>query len=162
MKTSGTKSIFALAAISLAACGGDSNEVGEFKNDWLGNEIKIEALNDPDIPGVVCHLTHFDRGVWDRIGKGNWFEDPSNSSISCQRSGPIDLANVKRNKAGEEIFNQRQSLVFKQMSVRRVVDLENNTLLYVSYSRRPVEGSAKMSLSTIPLTPEETSPYKDD
>lgn len=152
----------AIAAASLTACGGDDNEVGEFKNDWLGNEIKIEALRDSDIPGVVCHLTHFDRGVWDRIGKGNWFEDPSNSSISCQRSGPIDISDVRRNKSGEEIFNQRQSLVFKQMSVRRVVDLDNNTLLYVSYSRRPVEGSAKMSLSTIPLTIEETTPFKDD
>ncbi len=138
--------------MGLVACGGGSEEVGEFKNDWLGNEIKVEALHDPDVPGVVCHFTHFDRGVWDRLGKGNWFEDPSNASIDCQRSGPIDLAKVTAGKGGEEVFSQRQSLFFKNVAVRRILDLENRTLLYVVYSRRLVEGSAKMSLSTVVLT----------
>jgi catabolite regulation protein CreA len=40
----------------LAACGGGNSEVGEFKNDWLGNEIKIKSLTDPKIDGVICHL----------------------------------------------------------------------------------------------------------
>ena len=57
-----------LLAGTLAACGG-SDEVGEFKNDWLGNEIKIRQLQDRKVEGVVCHLSYFDRGVWDRIGK---------------------------------------------------------------------------------------------
>jgi CreA protein len=145
-----------LAAFAmLAACGRGSDEVGEFKNDWLGNEIKVDALQDPDIAGIVCHFAHFDRGVWDRIGKGNWFEDPSNASIDCQRSGPVDLTGAKLNKNGEEVFSQRQSLFFKTVAVRRIVDLDNRAVLYVVYSRKPVDGSAKMSLSTVPLTEEE-------
>ena len=58
----------ALAAIwTLAACGGDNeNSVGEFSNDLLGNEIMVEAVRDPEIPGVVCHVTYFDRSVLDR------------------------------------------------------------------------------------------------
>ena len=142
----------AAGCLVLVSCGGGAEEVGEFKNDWLGNEIKVEALHDPDVPGVVCHFTHFDRGVWDRLGKGNWFEDPSNASIDCQRSGSIDLARVTAGKGGEEVFSQRQSLFFKNVAVRRILDLENRTLLYVVYSRRLVEGSAKMSLSTVVLT----------
>jgi len=142
-------------ALLLTGCGGGSDEVGEFKNDWLGNEIKVEALHDPSIPGIVCHFTHFDRGVWDRLGKGNWFEDPSNASIDCQRSGAIDLSQVEAGKSGEEVFSQRQSLFFKNVAVRRIVDTENRAVLYVVYSRKLVDGSAKMSLSTVPLTEEE-------
>lgn len=149
------RALLGIAVLALAACGGDSDEVGEFKNDWLGNEIKVEAMRDPDIPGIVCHFTHFDRGVWDRLGKGNWFEDPSNASIDCQRAGDINLSRVKTAKSGEEVFSQRQSLFFKNVAVRRIVDLENRAVLYVVYSRKLVDGSAKMSLSTVPLTAQE-------
>ncbi len=148
-------------SLALAACGNDATEVGEFKNDWLGNEIKIEALKDPKVPGIVCHFTHFDRGFWDRIGKGNWFEDPSNASIDCQRSGPVDLSRAKLSKSGAKVFDQKQSLFFKHVSVRRIVDLENRAVLYVVYSNKPVDGSAKMSLSTISLTEDEVAPYRD-
>ena len=136
--------------LPLAACGGDK-EVGEFKNDWLGNEIKIKQLQDPRIEGVVCHLSYFDRGVWDRLGKGNWFENPSNSSISCLQSGPIRIGRIDLDKSGEEVFDQNQSLIFKQLAVRRIYDADSDSLMYVSYSRKIVDGSAKMSLSTVPL-----------
>ncbi len=158
MNTNFMKAMIVIISLgAMSGCGDKSKEVGEFKNDWLGNEIKIEALKDPKVTGIVCHFTHFDRGVWDRIGKGNWFEDPSNASIDCQRSGPIDLAGVKLSKSGEEVFSQKQSLFFKNVAVRRVVDLENRAVLYVVYSRKVVDGSAKMNLSTVPLTDEEVA-----
>lgn len=140
-----------LGILLLAACGGSETEVGEFKNDWVGNEIKVEALADPKVDGVTCHVSHFDRGFWDRVAKGNWFEDPSNASIACRQTGPIAISDIDRDKSGEEVFNQRISLVFKSLAVRRIYDAENNTLLYVVYSRKPVEGSAKMAISTISL-----------
>ncbi len=135
----------------LAACGGKGNEVGEFKNDWVGNEIKINSLTDPKIDGVICHLSYFDRGVWDRVGKGNWFENPSNSSISCLQTGPVTIGNIDLDKSGEEVFDQNQSLIFKQLAVRRIYDAESDSLMYVSFSRKITNGSAKMSLSTVPL-----------
>ena len=148
--------IFACALL-VAACGDNSREVGEFSNDLLGNEIKIEALPDPAIPSVVCHMARFERSVLDRARQGNWFEDPSNSSVSCQRTGPIDLADVPRGRAGEEIFSDRQSLFFKRTALRRIVDLDNRSILYVSHSREVIEGSAKMSISSVQLTPEEVA-----
>lgn len=153
------KRIFALLALILpfaAACSNDK-EVGEFKNDWLGNEIKIKQLQDPRIEGVVCHLSYFDRGVWDRLGKGNWFENPSNSSISCLQSGPIRIGRIDLDKSGEEVFDQNQSLIFKQLAVRRIYDADSDSLMYVSYSRKIVDGSAKMSLSTVPLFGEDVT-----
>ena len=140
------------AALFLAACGGrGENEVGEFKNDIAGNEIKVEALADPKVAGVTCHMTYFDRGFWDRMAKGNWFEDPSNASIACRQTGPIAIGDIDLDKSGEEVFSQRMSLVFKSLAVRRIFDAENQTLIYVVYSRRPIEGSAKMAVSTIAL-----------
>lgn len=145
------KILLASTALLLAACGGDENEVGEFKNDFVGNEIKVEALADPKVEGVTCHLTHFDRGFWDRVAKGNWFENPSNASIACRQTGPITIGDIDLDKSGEEVFSQRMSLVFKSLAVRRIYDAENQTLVYVVYSRRPIEGSAKMAVSTIAL-----------
>jgi CreA protein len=145
-----------VALLTVVGCGNRETEVGEFKNDFVGNEIKIEALSDPKVQGVTCHLSHFDRGFWDRVAKGNWFEDPSNASIACRQTGRIQIGDIDRGKDGEEVFSQRISLVFKSMAVRRIYDETNQTLIYVAYSRRPIEGSAKMSISTISLYGQET------
>lgn len=144
-------------ALALAACGDNDRDVGEFSNDLLGNEIMVEALADPEIPGVVCHLAYFDRSFLDRMRQGNWFENPSNSAVSCQRIGPIDLAQADLDRSGEEIFSQRQSLFFKRVAVRRIVDLQNRSIVYVSHSREIVEGSAKIAISSVALTPEEAA-----
>jgi CreA protein len=149
--------IVALSILVLAACGngGGGAEVGEFKNDLAGNEIKVEGLRDPEVPNVVCHIAYFDRGLWDRLGKGNWFEDPSNSAIECHRFGPITLEAARIDKAGEEVFSKRQSLFLKNVAVRRIIDVENRSILYVAYARELIDGSAKMSISTVPLTESE-------
>lgn len=151
------KTALLLAAFLLTACGGSENEIGEFKNDLAGNEIKVEALADPKVEGVTCHLTHFDRGFWDRMAKGNWFENPSNASIACRQTGPITIGDIDLDKSGEEVFSQRMSLVFKSLAVRRIYDAQNQTLVYVVYSRRPIEGSAKMAVSTIALYGQEAA-----
>lgn len=142
----------AAACTLLTACGDRDSQVGEFSNDLLGNEIMIEALPDPDIPGVVCHVAYFDRSMLDRIRQGNWFENPSNSAVSCQRVGPINLSGIEASRSGEEIFNQRTSLFFKNTAIRRILDLRNHSILYVSHSRELVEGSAKMDMSSVALT----------
>jgi CreA protein len=150
----------ALAALvlSLGGCGEKSDkQVGGFSNDLLGNEIAIEALPDPAIPGVVCHLASFNRSFLDRLKQGNWFENPSNSAVSCQRTGPIELKGLTLSASGEEIFSQKQSLFFKRVAVRRVIDLRNRTILYVAYSRELVEGSAKIAMSSVALTEQEAA-----
>lgn len=147
----------ACAVLTLAACGDREGSVGEFSNDFLGNEIMVEALPDPEIAGVVCHVAYFDRSALDRLRQGNWFENPSNSAVSCQRIGPIDISGVSTARSGEEVFSQRQSLFFKNVAVRRIIDLENSSIVYVSHSREIVEGSAKIDLSSVPLTPQEVA-----
>jgi CreA protein len=144
---------FALAVLllSLAAAGARADEVGSFANDWTGNGLVVEAFPDPAVAGVTCHIVHFDRSVIDRLTKGNWFENPSNSAISCSQTGPITIGKIALGKKGEEIFSQRLSLFFKSMAVRRIYDQKNDTLVYVAYSRQIKDASAKMGLSTVSL-----------
>ncbi|HWX47315.1 MAG TPA: CreA family protein [Roseomonas sp.] len=139
------------AALLLAAAPAGAKQVGEISTDWTGNDIVIEALRDPAVQGVTCHLTYFSRGLIDRFSKGNWFEDPSNSSIACRQTGPIVISEIETDGNGEEVFSEGRSLVFKSLVVRRLYDRENDTLIYVSYSRRVKDGSAKMAISTVPL-----------
>jgi CreA protein len=140
-----------VAAGSLLALPAAAEEVGRFTNDWSGNEIVVEAIEDPKVQGVTCHITHFERGLIDRLRKGNWFEDPSNASIACRQTGPLVIGDIEVDEEGEEVFNERKSLVFKNLAVRRIYDQAHQTLVYVIYSREVVEGSAKMNVSTVAL-----------
>ena len=140
-----------LAFFCLTAGLSRADEVGRFSNDWTGNGIVVEAVADPKVGGVTCHLVHFDRSVIDRLAKGNWFENPSNSGISCQQTGPIVIGKIVTSAKGEEVFSERMSLFFKSIAVRRIYDKANDTLVYVAYSRQVKDASAKMGLSTIAL-----------
>ena len=134
-----------------------AEEVGSFTNDWIGNGIVVEAIADPKVDGVTCHMSHFDRSIIDRLSKGNWFEDPSNAAISCQQTGPITIGDIEKGSGGEEVFSQRISLVFKSLGVRRIYDEKNQTLIYVVYSRQITQGSAKMGISSVALAGQQVS-----
>ncbi len=143
------------AWITVAALGisgaAQAEQVGEIGVDWAGNDIVIEAIPDPEVSGVTCHIAYFDRGLIDRLAKGNWFEDPSNSSISCRQTGPIRIGDIDRSEGGEDVFRTSRSIVFKSLRVKRIFDEANQTLIYVAHARELTEGSAKVSMSTVPL-----------
>lgn len=125
--------------------------VGKVGVDWIGNDIIVEAIADPEIKGVTCHVTYFDRSIIDRLKQGNWFEDPSNSSIACRQTGPIEIGEIDLSRGGEEVFREGRSLIWKDLLVKRIYDKANDTLIYLAHSRQIVEGSAKMAISTVPL-----------
>ena len=85
----------------------NAEQVGEVGVDWVGNDILIEAIADPEVEGVTCHVAYFDRGLIDRLSKGNWFEDPSNGSIACRQTGPITIGDIDRSEEGEVSFVYR-------------------------------------------------------
>jgi CreA protein len=122
----------ALAALVVFPLSAVAETVGNVDVDWLGNDIVVEAVADPKV-------------------KGNWFEDPSNSSISCRQTGPIEIGDIERDDEGETVFTERRSVIFKTLNVKRIYDEANNTLIYISHARDVQNGSAKMSMSTVPL-----------
>ena len=141
----------AMLAITSATTGAWAKEVGEVDVDWLGNDIIIEAIADPKVKGVTCHVAYFERGLIDRLQKGKWFEDPSNSSIACRQTGPLVIGDIDKDENGETVFSQRQSLIWKSVRVTRVFDATTNTLIYLAHAAQVQDGSAKMSISTVPL-----------
>jgi CreA protein len=143
-------------AVTLAACG-DSREVGNVGVDWTGNDISIDAVADPEVDGVVCHLAYFNRSFIDRISQGNWFEDPSYSALDCSVTGPITIGDINTRAGGEEIFKEGRSLIWKSLRVTRVYDAENNALIYLAHAREIQQGSGKMSLSVVPLNTEQVT-----
>lgn len=140
-----------LGLITASSTSALAEKVGNVDVDWLGNDIVIEAFADPEVDGVTCHVAYFERGIIDRIQNGNWFEDPSNSSIACRQTGPISLGDIDKSDEGESVFSERRSIVWKSLSVKRIFDAENQTLIYIAHAREVQKGSAKMSISTISL-----------
>jgi CreA protein len=144
----------ALGASALLLClplMAQAEQVGEVDVDWIGNDIIIEAIADPEVEGVTCHLAYFDRGLIDRLSKGNWFEDPSNASIACRQTGPITLGDIDRDEGGEDVFRTSRSIILKSLRVKRIYDEANQTLIYVAHAAELSDGSAKVSISTVPL-----------
>ena len=142
-----------LALMAFAAGPALADEVGRVGVDWTGNDIIVDAVADPQVQGVTCHLAYFSRSVVDRLSQGNWFEDPSNSAIECAQTGPITLGDISKSEDGEDVFSESRSLIFKSLRVKRIYDEKNQVLIYLAHANELSEGSAKMSISTVPIRP---------
>jgi CreA protein len=115
----------------------------------LNDKICVESFNDPEVEGVVCHIS---RAITGGIkGKVGLAEDTSDASIACRQTGPITLP--EKLKDGDDVFKESRSLLFKKLRVVRFFDKANNTLVYLSYSDRVIEGSPKNAISTVPIMP---------
>src|SRR5580700_8815841 len=116
---------------------------------WLGpnDKIAVDGFDDPKVQGVACHIS---RAVTGGIKGGlRLAEDTSDASITCRQVGPIKIPTDL--KDGESVFDERRSLLFKQLHVVRFYDAGRNVLVYVSYSDRVVAGSPKNSISSVPV-----------
>lgn len=149
MMTRCLKSVALLSAgLLLAGCGGDGdNDVGEVSLGMFTTKgIKIESLEDPDIPGVTCHLSSVEAKLD--------LSDPSDSSLACRQTGPITaamIANIDSSSDGEVLHRKSKSVLFKNLNVRRIHDEKKQALLYLVYSTKKTSGSFKHALSSVPL-----------
>ncbi len=120
-----------------------------FKLLGANHSIVIEAFDDPKIKGVSCHLSRAKTGgIKGTLGLA---EDRSDASIACRQVGPVSFTD--KLKQGERVFTKKTSLVFKSMQVVRFYDAKRNTLIYLVYSDRLIEGSPKNAISTVPIMP---------
>ncbi|MDF1552365.1 MAG: CreA family protein [Deferrisomatales bacterium] len=145
--------IFSLLVLVCLPRSSFSEIVGHVDTKWNAlspdDSIVVEAFDDPDIEGVACHISRAKKGGWKRtVGLG---EDPSEASIACRQIGPIKIQGTLED--GEEVFSARASAVFKKVHVVRFLDKKRNTLVYLVYSDKLIDGSPKNSLSTVPMMP---------
>ncbi|MBB2495397.1 CreA family protein [Aquipseudomonas ullengensis] len=130
-----------------------AEEVGEVSTvfKWVGpnDKIVVEAFDDPKVEGVTCYLSRAKTGgVKGGLGLA---EDRAEASIACRQVGAIRFSGTL--KDGEEVFKERTSLVFKTMQVVRFFDEKRNTLIYLVYSDRIIEGSPQNAVTAIPILP---------
>ena len=142
-----------LILLALHAASAFAETIGCVTTEWklLGanHKVCVESFTDPKVAGVTCYLSRAKTGgVKGGLGLA---EDRSEASLACRQVGPIEfLAPLEE---GEEVFKERTSLVFKTLQVVRFHDRKRNTLVYLAYSDRVIEGSPQNSITAIPLMP---------
>ena len=115
------------------------------------HKIVIEAFDDPDVKNVTCYISRAKTGgIKGGLGLA---EDTSDAAISCQQVGPVELSDTIQPGKSEVVFKKRTSLVFKSLQVVRFYDKKRNTLVYMSYSDKLVNGSPKNAISAVPIMP---------
>ena len=145
-----------LGAWSLA----HAEQIGEVDTvfKWIGpdHKIVVDAHDDPKVQGITCYVARAKTGgVKGAVGLA---EDKSEASITCRQVGPI--AFTKPLPVQEEMFNERLSLVFKKLRVVRMVDARRNTLVYLTYSDRVIEGSPQNSVTAVAVDRSTPIPLK--
>jgi CreA protein len=113
------------------------------------DKLAVYGIDDPLVEGVACHYTTPERGGIS--GTFGVAEEVSDISLSCRQVGPVKFK--QKFGQGDVVFSERRSLIFKKMQIVRGCDAKRNTLVYMVYSDRPIEGSPKNSTSTVPLMP---------
>ena len=146
------KLLTTLAAIpaTLLCLAASAEPIGEvdtvFKLIGPDHKIVVDAYDDPKVAGVTCYVSRAKTGgIKGALGLA---EDKAEASIACRQVGPISFTG-KRLEVQEEMFNERISLVFKRLRVVRMVDKARNTLVYLTYSDRVIDGSPKNSVTAV-------------
>jgi CreA protein len=151
--------LFSAAMVSISA---QAEEIGSVSTVWKlvgpNHKIIVEVFDDPDIPNVSCWVSRPKTGgISGAVGLA---EDPSYGSIACRQRGPIVLSEELKRRlvretedGGVKVFKERTSQIFKTMQVTRMYDAQRNTLIYLKWSDKLVEGSPKNSLSVVVMSP---------
>lgn len=153
-----------LAAAALACLLGSSAALAEKVGDvstafqWIGpnHKVVVEAYDDPLVSGVTCYVSRARTGgVSGALGLA---EDRAEASIACRQVGPITFAKALPEQ--DEIFSERMSALFKRLRVVRMVDVKRNTLVYLTYSEKLIDGSPQNSVTAVPVDRAQPIPVK--
>jgi CreA protein len=120
-----------------------------FKLLTPNDKLAVYGVDDPLIEGVACHFTAPEKGGLS--GALGLAEQTSDVSLACRQYGPIKFKD--KFSQGDVVFSERRSLFFKKMQIVRGCDAKRNTLVYMTYSDKLIEGSPKNSTSTVPIAP---------
>lgn len=154
------RKILLTVACMLASTGGIAETVGDvsttFKLLSPNDKVVVEVFDDPAVDGVSCYLSHAKTGGYK--GALGLAEDTSDASVACRQIGPIAFKG--KIAMQEEVFNARTSFLFKHVRVVRMVDSKRNTLVYLVYSDKLIDGSPKNSVTAVPVPATQPIPLK--
>jgi CreA protein len=155
-----SKAVVAAIVLYAAAGGALSETVGEvdtaFKLIGPDHKVMVEVFDDPKVVGVSCYLSRAKTGgIKGALGVE---EDRSEASVACRQVGEIKFTATLPQQ--EEVFTERASLIFKHVRVVRMVDAKRNSLVYLVYSERLIEGSPNNSVTAVPVPSNLAIPVK--
>ncbi|HAY10899.1 MAG TPA: hypothetical protein DCY18_13365, partial [Thauera sp.] len=132
-------SLLALGAVLLAPLA-QAETVGSvdtaFKLIGRNHQVVVEVFDDPKVKGVSCYVSRARTGgVKGTLGLA---EDTADASVACRQVGEISFAEPLRRQ--EEVFSQSASILFKKIRIVRMVDSARNTLVYLVYSDKLIDG----------------------
>lgn len=113
------------------------------------DKLATYAVDDPAVDGVACYYTVPEKGgIAGALGVA---EGVSDISLACRQVGPIRIKD--RLAQGDVMFSEKRSFFFKHMQIVRGCDTKRNTLVYMVYSDKLIDGSPKNSTSAVPIMP---------
>ena len=113
------------------------------------DKLATYAIDDPVVAGVACYFTVPEKGGIS--GSLGFAEEVSDISLACRQVGPISFK--EKTEQGDVMLRQSRSFFFKRMQIVRGCDTKRNTLVYMVYSDKLIEGSPKNSTSAVPIQP---------
>lgn len=154
-----------LAAIALslpaAVLPAAAQELGDVSTAfrWLGknDRIAVEAYDDPKVAGVTCYVSRARTGgVKGTVGLA---EDKAEASIACRQVAP-SISFKGTVPVQEDVFSERMSILFKRLHIVRLVDVKRNTLVYLTYSDKLIDGSPMNAITAVPVSTSTPIPVK--
>ena len=113
------------------------------------DKLATYVIDDPGVEGVACYYTVPEKGgVKGMFGVA---EEVSDISLACRQTAPIRFK--EKFEQGTTMFRQSRSLIFKKMQIVRGCDPKRNTLVYIVYSDRIIDGSPKNATTAVPIMP---------
>ena len=146
--------------LTSAALAANAETIGSvsttFKLLSPNDKVVVDVFDDPEVDGVACYLSHAKTGGYS--GALGLAEDTSDAAVACRQVGPISFKG-KIDKQ-DEVFNSRSSFLFKHVRVVRMVDAKRNTLVYLVYSYKLIDGSPKNTVTAVAVPANQPIPVK--
>ena len=118
-----------------------------FKFIGRNHQVVVEAFDDPRVKGVACYVSRARTGgIKGTLGLA---EDTADASVACRQVGEIAFEGPLREQ--EEVFSQSASILFKKVRIVRMADVKRNTLVYLVYSDKLIEGSPQNNVTAVPV-----------
>jgi CreA protein len=112
------------------------------------DKVVVERFDDPKVANVSCYASFAQTGgISGGIGVAT---DPSEFALNCVAHGPVAIPADLPQK--EEMGAISASFLFKHFIITRMVDTQDNTLVYVLISTKIIHGSPANAVSAVPAT----------
>jgi CreA protein len=145
-----------LLALPAAAADEETTRIG-YVNTAITNlgltrshRVVVERFSDPEVAGVSCYISQARTGGL--TGMVGLAEDPGRFSLVCVATGAVSVAaGAARGERGELVYESDTSFFFKETRVHRFIDEAANTVVYLAWSTRLIDGSPYNAVAVVPF-----------